>query len=127
MNVLFLGVALAAAMSAEAPRAASTPAAPPAIQVFAQASFTPPQVAETRPTWRARPPFMPPPQPPRYEGNRRLRTVVASTVAGLLAGGLIGYLVDRDCACDSPGLAGVMYGGLIGAGAGASVAILISR
>ena len=70
---------------------------------------------------------MPPPQPPRYEGNRRLRTVVASTVAGMLAGGFIGYLLDRECACESPGLAGLVYGVPIGAGAGAAVGIAISR
>jgi hypothetical protein len=110
---------------AEPPHDAAVPG--PALQVFATASFTPPQVPDTRPTWRQRPPFMPPSQPPKYEGARRLRTVVAATVAGLLAGGLIGYALDRDCGCESPGLAGLVYGVPLGAGAGAAVGILISR
>lgn len=126
MGPFFLAVAMStASMVAEPPRVAA-PAAP-AVQVFAQASFTPPQVPDSRPTWRQRPPFMPPSQPPRYDGNRRLRTVVATTFAGMLAGGLIGYLLDRDCGCESPGLAGLIYGVPIGAGAGAAFGIAISR
>ncbi len=126
MGPFFLGFAMSAALSmAEPPR--SAPVGASSIQVFAQASFTPPQAPDSRPTWRQRPPFMPPPAMPRYEGNRRLRTVVASSFAGMLAGALIGWAIDRDCGCDSPGMAGLMYGGMAGTGAGAAVGVLISR
>jgi hypothetical protein len=126
MGPFFLAVTISAASMMAEPSRVAAPAGP-AIQVFTQASFTTPQVPDARSTWRQRPPFMPPPQPPRYEGNRRLRTVVATTFAGMLAGGLIGYLLDRDCGCESPGLAGLIYGVPIGAGAGAAFGIVISR
>ena len=126
MGPFFLAAAIStASIVAEPPRVAVPDA--PTIQIFAQASFTPPQVTDTRPTWRQRPPFMPPPSTPRYEGNRTLRTVVLTTVAGMLTGALIGYAMDRDCDCDSPGMAGLMYGGMIGTGAGAAFGLLISR
>jgi hypothetical protein len=126
MGPFLLAAIISTASMVAQPTPVAAPAAP-AVQVFAQASFTPPQAPDSRPTWRQRPPFMPPPSTPRYEGNRTVRTVVVTTVAGMLTGALIGYAMNRDCACDSPGMAGLMYGGMIGTGAGAAFGFLISR
>ena len=101
--------------------------APLSLQVMVQASFTPPQPLNVRPPWPHRPPFMPPPQRPRYGGSDKLRNTVVGAVGGLLAGALIGYAVTRDCTCDSPGFEGTLRGVPIGGAAGAVVGFLMSK
>jgi hypothetical protein len=69
------------------------------------------------------PRLMPPPQGRRHASRgliaRRVVAGVIGGLAGLLGGGMLGYALDRDCACDDPGLAGLVVGAQIGAAVGA--------
>lgn len=47
------------------------------------------------------------------------RGALLGALAGALAGPFVGALLEPDCACDDPGLAGGMYGFIIGVPAGA--------
>ena len=64
-----------------------------------------------------------------FRGVRATRTtaVVIGTVLGLVAGGLVGAALDANCACDSPGFAGLVVGAPIGAAVGAVATFRLTR
>src|SRR3712207_3540099 len=64
----------------------------PPVKIFAQASFTPPRIPESRSPWRQRPPFMPPGSLPQYEGTGRFRNAFLGAVIGAVVGAGAGYL-----------------------------------
>lgn len=64
-------------------------------------------------------------------GQRTLRgglpKVVIGALAGVLAGGVLGYVTTQDCVCDSPGLEGLMLGIPIGGIVGGLVTWQLTR
>jgi len=47
--------------------------------------------------------------------------------AGLYVGGKFGAAIEGNCACDDPGLKGFMIGAPIGAAAGATLSVVLTR
>ncbi len=58
------------------------------------------------------------PRPGLGTGAQKVIGAFVGTVGGFFAGGLIGGVLDRNCRCDDPGLAGLVIGAPIGAIAG---------
>jgi hypothetical protein len=62
-------------------------------------------------------------RPPASRG----RTIFISAVLGMVAGTGIGIAMDRNCNCDSPGMAGLVYGAPIGAAVGGTLGVLLTK
>ena len=65
--------------------------------------------------------------PRTYNAVQRIAITVGMGFAGFLAGGYVGATIEGDCACDDPGLQGVIIGAPIGAAAGAIFGAWLSR
>jgi hypothetical protein len=64
-----------------------------------------------------------------YTNARRAAALLAGAAGGFVAGGFIGYHLDRlhACGCDDPGLKGFVVGSWIGAAAGVIAAGYVTR
>jgi hypothetical protein len=48
-------------------------------------------------------------------------------IGGFFAGGYLGSVIEGNCACDWPGLQGFLIGAPIGAAAGATLGVILTR
>jgi hypothetical protein len=79
-------------------------------------------------TTRKPQPRLPSNNPPLRGRSRKAVFGVVGAVGGSVAGALAGYRVDRlrDCACDDPGLAGIIVGTPVGAVVGAVLGVTLA-
>jgi hypothetical protein len=66
-------------------------------------------------------------RPRTYNAAQRIAITAGMGFAGFLAGGYIGAKIEGDCACDDPGLQGIIIGAPIGAAAGAIFGAWLTR